>query len=133
MKNYLLLLFLACTFIVKGQSDQYHLKPDFVHVVLFWLEEPDNAEQRSQFESNLKTLVENSKHTYTNYIGTPPVATRDVVDDSFDYMLIVSFPSAAEQEAYQDEEAHLQFIDTTAELWSKVLVYDAMGRPVRKM
>jgi hypothetical protein len=60
-------------------------------------------------------------------MGTPPKAVRDVVDDSFTYSLIVTFESAEAQEAYQEEEAHLIFIEECKDLWEKVIVYDSEG------
>jgi len=100
---------------------------NFAHVVYFWLKHPDNPSDRSKFEKSLKTFLENSEYAKTNFIGVPPKAVRDVVDDSFTYNLIVTFPSAEAQQGYQEEEAHLIFIEECKELWEKVIVYDANG------
>ena len=99
----------------------------FVHVVYFWLNNPDDAADRMAFENSLNTLLETSEYTKTNYVGTPPKAIREVVDDSFSYCLIVTFESAEAQEAYQVEPAHLKFIEDAGHLWNKVVVYDAIG------
>lgn len=98
----------------------------FVHVVYFWLNNPDVPADRLAFENSLNTLLETSEFTKTNYVGTPPKAIRDVVDDSFSYCLIVTFESAKAQEAYQVEPAHLKFIEDAGQLWNKVVVYDAI-------
>ena len=100
--------------------------PAFVHSVYFWLHNPDSDADRTAFETALKTLLKESRYTKTNYIGTAPKAIRDVVDDSFTYKLIVTFESGEEQEKYQNEEAHLKFIEDAKHLWKKVLVYDAV-------
>ncbi|MEO0572772.1 MAG: Dabb family protein [Bacteroidota bacterium] len=100
---------------------------NFAHVVYFWFKNPDNTSDKVKFEKSLHTFLENSKYAKTNFIGTPPKGVRDVVDDSFTYNLIVTFESAAAQAAYQDEEAHLTFIEECKDLWKKVIVYDAMG------
>lgn len=99
----------------------------FAHTVYFWFKDPDNKANRAKFETSLKTFLNNSKFAKTNFIGTPPVSTRDVVDGSFTYSLIVSFESAEAQEGYQTEEAHLTFIEECKDLWEKVIVYDSFG------
>jgi hypothetical protein len=71
--------------------------------------------------------MRNSKYAKTKFIGIPPKAIREVVDDSFAYNLVLTFASAEEQELYQKEEAHLLFIEESEDLWEKVVVYDANG------
>ncbi|MEX0314801.1 MAG: Dabb family protein [Allomuricauda sp.] len=99
----------------------------FAHTVYFWFKNPDNKADRAKFETSLRTFLNNSKFAKTNFIGTPPAATRDVVDGSFTYSLIVTFESAEAQEGYQKEEAHLIFIEECKDLWEKVIVYDSFG------
>ena len=101
--------------------------PNFAHVVYFWFNNPDDQEGKKRFEASLNKFLKNSKFAKTNFIGTPPKAVRDVVDDSFTYNLIVTFESAEAQESYQSEEAHLTFIEECKDLWAKVIVYDAQG------
>lgn len=100
---------------------------NFAHVVYFWFHDPDNSDDRIFFEDALKSFLGNSKYAKTNFIGTPPEAVRDVVDDSFTYNLILTFGSAQDQASYQVEEAHLEFIEACKHLWRKVIVYDAKG------
>lgn len=110
----------------NNQNDKaMNFNPNYAHVVYFWLKNPDSEQDRTDFETSLRKFLDNSKFAKTNFIGTPPKATREVVDDSFTYNLIVSFESAAAQEGYQKEEAHLQFIEESKNLWTKVVVYDA--------
>jgi len=109
------------------KSSQAEFDTNFAHVVYFWFKNPDSASDRMTFEKSLQTFLDNSKYAKTNFIGRPPKAVRDVVDDSFTYNLIVSFESSEAQTAYQDEEAHLTFIEECEDLWEKVIVYDARG------
>lgn len=99
----------------------------FAHTVYFWFKSPDNQEHRSTFEASLKKFLANSKYAKTNFIGTPPKASRDVVDGSFTYSLIVTFESVEAQQNYQEEEAHLIFIEECKDFWDKVIVYDSNG------
>lgn len=119
------LLFQACD---QKSSDKLEMDPTFVHVVYFWLNDPASASDRKDFEAALNILLETSEFTQTNYVGIPPKATRDVVDDTFTYCLILTFDSAEAQENYQTEPAHLTFIDNASQLWNKVVVYDALGQ-----
>ena len=114
------------TCIMAQETKAIEFDPAFVHVVYFWLNEPESESDRMEFEEALYTLLDDSKYTKTNFVGTPPKAIRDVVDDSFTYCLIVTFDSEEAQESYQVETAHLKFIEDAGHLWNKVVVYDAL-------
>ncbi len=102
-----------------------HFDPTYVHVVYFWFKEGTTKEDYLLFEKSLRTFLNTSQYAKTNFIGTPPQATRAVVDDSFTYNLVLSFDSAQAQQAYQDEPVHKKFIKECKHLWKKVIVYDA--------
>jgi len=128
----IVVLVAICIFPILAKAQSQEMKSfdsTFAHVVYFWFKDPDNAQERALFEASLKRFLESSKYAKTNFIGTPPKAVRDVVDDSFTYNLIVTFESAEAQEAYQKEEAHLTFIEECKAYWDKVVVYDANGIP----
>jgi len=130
MKNTLCIfafLLIAISSYGQSQNTMKTFDPAFVHTVFFWLNNPDNEEDRGKFEASIEKLLGNSKYTKTNFVGTPPQATRDVVDGSFTYALVVTFESAEAQENYQQEEAHLAFIEEAKDLWNKVVVYDSNG------
>ncbi|WP_244299772.1 Dabb family protein [Aquimarina algiphila] len=111
--------------IISACQDKNDFDKNFVHTVYFWLNNPDSKEDRMAFETSLKKFLNTSKYAKTNFIGTPPSASRDVVDGSFTYSLLVTFSSAEAQEQYQKEEAHLLFIKESSNLWKKVIVYDS--------
>ena len=110
----------ACQPAGGGEFDK-----NFVHSVHFWLKNPESQTDREAFVTHLSTFLEKSEYAKTSYIGTPPAASRDVVDGSFTYHLLVTFPSAEAQEKYQKEPAHLKFVEDAAYLWDKVIVYDS--------
>lgn len=111
----------------KELKDERAFDPTYTHVVYFWLNNPQNKAERQAFETGLRALFKASKYTRTNFLGTPPAATREVVDDSFTYGMILTFDSADAQQAYQTEAAHLVFIEQTKHLLKKFVVYDATG------
>jgi hypothetical protein len=111
----------------QNKKTMTEFDPNFSHTVYFWLANPDKQEDRTAFETSLKKFMDHSKFAKTRFIGKPPKASRDVVDGSFTYSLIVTFESAEAQQKYQEEPPHLQFIKESSQLWTKVIVYDSMG------
>ena len=111
----------------QTESTMREFDANFAHTVYFWLANPDNQEDRAAFETSLKKFLDYSAYAKTNFIGTPPRASRDVVDGSFTYSLIVTFESADAQQKYQDEAPHKLFIEESSHLWNKVIVYDSTG------
>lgn len=101
------------------------IKKDFVHTVFFWLKNPENSDDRQKFEASLKTFIKNSEFVKASQVGIPSVAQRDVIDSSYTYSLLTTFPSREEHDKYQVEPAHTTFINECKDLWSKVLVYDS--------
>jgi hypothetical protein len=128
-KTILIFAFLIAAITAYGQEHQ-HMKnfdPSFVHTVFFWLNNPDSDADRAKFEASLGKFLKNSKFAKTKFIGTPPRASRDVVDGSFTYSLVVTFESDEAQQNYQDEPPHKLFIEEASGLWNKVIVYDSRG------
>ena len=124
-----ILLFLTLTFTGFSQTkdDMREFDPNFAHTVYFWFKNPDSQEDRKTFETSLQKFLDESAYAKTGFIGRPPKASRDVVDGSFTYSLIVTFESAEAQQKYQDETPHKVFIEESSHLWSKVIVYDSKG------
>ena len=124
-----ILLFLTLTFTGFSQTkdDMREFDPNFAHTVYFWFKNPDSQEDRKTFETSLQKFLDESAYAKTSFIGRPPKASRDVVDGSFTYSLIVTFESAEAQQKYQDEAPHKVFIEESSHLWSKVIVYDSKG------
>jgi len=129
MRKFAFILCLTLTMTTFGQTDNTmnEFDANFAHVVYFWLENPDSQEDRAAFETSLKKFLNSSAFAKTKFIGTPPAPSRDVVDGSFTYSLIVTFESAEAQQGYQDEAPHKLFIEESSKLWTKVIVYDSTG------
>ena len=128
-KIVLLFSFVFVSIIGSAQEDgdRQDFDPNYVHNVFFWMKDPTNEVSNKKFEVSLRKFLDRSKYAKTQFIGKPPIGTRSVVDDSFSYSLVLSFESAEAQENYQNEAAHLVFIEESQDLWEKVVVYDAMG------
>ena len=102
-----------------------------MHSVYVWLKNPDDVQDRKAFEASMDKFLKNSLYARTKFLGTPPKATRDIVDDSYTYNLIVTFVSAEDQDKYQTEQAHLDFIEESSHLWNRIVIYDALGLPAK--
>ncbi len=98
----------------------------FAHTVYFWLNNPNNQDDRKAFETSLQKFLSHSQYAKTKFVGKPPKASRDVVDGSFTYSLIVTFESADTQQKYQDEASHKVFVEESSHLWTRVIVYDSI-------
>lgn len=129
MKTLVTLVFLCAvgTSFAQTRDTMNEFDFNFAHTVYFWLKNPDSEADRKAFETSLRTFLDNSAYAKTQYIGKPPKASRDVVDSSFTYSLIVTFESAEAQQLYQDEPPHKKFVAESSGLWSKVIVYDSTG------
>lgn len=128
MKNIICILvitLMTSSIFAQNDKEMKEFDSNFSHTVFFWLKNPDNAADRAAFETSLKKFLDNSGYAKTKFIGTPPRASRDVVDGSFTYSLILTFDSAESQQAYQDEAPHKLFIAESENLWTKVIVYDS--------
>ena len=112
---------------LSAQEEKKEFDSNFAHVVYFWFHNPDSAEDRKVFETSLKKFLKNSEYAQTKFIGVPAETPRDVVDNSYTYSLILTFPSKEIQDKYQTEPAHKVFIEESSHLWKKVQVYDSVG------
>ncbi len=128
MKNFIqlllvLVLFASCA---KKEVSSDVLPGDFAHAVYFWLKNPDSQDDRAAFEQSLFKFLEASEFIVRKHVGRPAATThRDVVDGSYTYSLLLTFKNAEDESKYQEEAVHLQFIDESKHLWTKVLVYDS--------
>ncbi|MBX2853977.1 MAG: Dabb family protein [Rhodobacteraceae bacterium] len=94
-----------------------------IHTAFFWLWRTAPAEQRKIFEDGLNLLA-SDPNVVNRSIGSPASTNRDVVDNSYDYALVLHFESLDAHNAYQTGEAHQRFLEQCAEMWIRVQVYD---------
>lgn len=101
------------------------MKNIFVHHVYFWLKNPESAEDKTLLLKGLQELI-TIKTIQSAHIGVPAATNREVIDSSYAYSLLTIFATAADQDSYQVDPAHLAFIENCGHLWSKVIVYDSI-------
>lgn len=96
-----------------------------VHTVFFWLKEGLSQDEKNLFDEKVRTLTTIST-VKQGFLGTPAATEkRPVIDDSYDYSLTVIFDSLEDQNSYQVDAVHTEFIDLCAHMWERVIVYDA--------
>ena len=100
-------------------------KDIFIHHVYFWLNNPDSKED---FKALLEGLQKLSKVKTLKmfHIGKPADTNRDVIDRSYAVSWMLIFGSKEDEESYQVDPIHLNFVATCKHLWKKVVVYDAV-------
>jgi hypothetical protein len=102
------------------------LNSQFVHHVLFYLKNPNSAEDKAELIEGLKALSKVPCINFSN-IGTPANTTRDVIEKDYSISWLCLFESAEKEEEYQVHPLHDTFKETCHHLWQKVVIYDALS------
>ena len=98
----------------------------FIHHVYFWLKNPSSKEDRAKLVEGLKNLSK-VKTIDFSHIGQPADTNRDVIDSSYAVSWLLFFKDKANQDSYQTDPIHLDFISKCSHLWEKVVVYDTVN------
>ena len=101
--------------------------PGFIHNVFFWLKEEVTEAEKASFLTALKALGEINT-VRALYTGTPAGTPRNVVDNSYDFSLIVHLDDTEGHDAYQVDPIHDVFVEGQSHLWTKVQVYDVLTK-----
>lgn len=114
------------TFILAAANQTgKEMKNIFVHHVYFWLKDAESTEDLNKLVAGLKKL--SAVTTIRQFhIGKPAATSRAVIDGSYAVSWLVLFDNKADQDSYQTDPIHLQFVKEYAALWKKVIVYDSV-------
>jgi len=96
----------------------------FIHMVFFWLKDTTDHDEFIQITENFLKQIDEI-HSY--HIGKPAGTPREVVDNSYQMSLVVTFDSKEKQSVYQDHAVHVQYVEDNKDKWNKVQVYDSWG------
>jgi Stress responsive A/B Barrel Domain len=97
----------------------------FIHHVYFWLNNPESEEDLTKLATGLKKLS-SVKTIKQFHIGEPAKTHRNVIDRSYSLSWLLIFENADDQEEYQVDPIHLNFVKECSHLWSRVVVYDSV-------
>ncbi|MDF2517203.1 MAG: stress protein [Sphingobacterium sp.] len=108
----------------QTQSD-HDLHPNtIIHVVNFWLKEDISEKDKKDFVGFFEELRKIETIKTLNYGVPAPTNKRAVVDNSFDYTLIVTFKDLKDIGIYETHPIHLKAIEKYKHFWTKVMVKD---------
>lgn len=97
-------------------------KQKMIHQVYFWLHDVSNTQE---FLTEAVPMLGRCKTVAKFIAGTPAsTADRDVVDHSFQVACTIFFDSLEDQDVYQKDPLHLEFIEKYSSMWKTVKVYD---------
>lgn len=97
-----------------------------LHTVYFWFNDDVSADEHRNFYDELKKLKQ-IPHIQQGWIGVPAdTEERGVIDNTYDYSITFVFENTEAEAEYQVHPIHLQFVETNADLWDNVVVYDAI-------
>ncbi len=98
------------------------------HTVYFWLKPGLPESERHAFLEALRMLVL-SPNAYSCRVGTPLKPGREDADATFDFQLVIEFPTAEDYAAYRSPEdrVHTMFQLENKDRWARIRVCDAVS------
>ena len=96
----------------------------FIHTVLVWFKDDVTEADKLKFANEGLSELMSCESIYKAYYGPPAGTPREVVDNSYGYAFVCHFKSAKDQDIYQEDPKHLDFIEKYKHLWERVQVYD---------
>jgi len=101
--------------------------PPVIHMVYFWLKDPDSDTDRDALIAGLNSLRA-IPQIQALHVGVPAsTIKRDVIDNSYQVSELMMFNSVDDQDSYQTHPLHVKFVEKCGHLWSKVVVYDSVA------
>ncbi|NJB85673.1 hypothetical protein GGR26_001418 [Lewinella marina] len=99
-------------------------QPGMAHTVYFWLHDGLSEDELKSFEAGVRSL-EASPTVRRLFLGKPAATpSRGVVNNSFDYSLVLWFDDVAGHDAYQISPVHLKFVEEHEAKFKEVRVHD---------
>jgi Stress responsive A/B Barrel Domain len=96
----------------------------FSHIVIFWTD-PANPNAINDLIAGANKYLKPIPLIKTFHVGRMAASHRtDVVDQSYQVALNLTFANKADQDAYQVHPLHLDFVEKCKANWKKVVVYD---------
>ncbi|HEY6975976.1 MAG TPA: Dabb family protein, partial [Chitinophagaceae bacterium] len=65
------------------------------------------------------------------HIGIPAPTNRAVIENTYSVSWFLLFENKEDQDSYQVDPIHLNFVKDCSHLWSKVVVYDTIDPSIK--
>jgi hypothetical protein len=98
-----------------------------VHHVLYYLKDPQSAQDEAQLLEGLEKLAQIST-IQLSHIGRPARTSGDAIEKGYSLSWLCFFKNLIEEEIYQTDPIHVKFLEEHGHLWEKRVVYDALGK-----
>ena len=96
----------------------------FSHLVIFWTD-PEKPHAADKLIAGANEYLKSIPGVLTFHVGKMVRSHRDVVDQTYQVALNLTFPDTATQDAYQTHPRHVEFVEKVFKpLCRKVVVYD---------
>ena len=66
------------------------IEEKFIHVVFFWLKNPNDENDKKEFENSMNNFLNSSVYAKNKHFGKPANTNRPVIDNSYTYCLKVT-------------------------------------------
>jgi len=98
------------------------------HVVMVWLKEPGNEQQRAEFIKASEQLND-LPGIVNRHVGIVLPGDRSIVDDTFDVAVTVTMESKAALQAYLNNPKHKKILkEKIKPLTNRVVAYDFISQ-----
>ena len=94
------------------------------HNAYFWLENPNNLQDKEYFLACLKKFLDVSIYANQAMITQQPKSKNTIVESGYTFSLMVTFDSKRQHELFKEEDAHKDFVNEVSSLWRKVDVFN---------
>ena len=110
----------------SGISKSASAKPSLMHVVYYWLKNPDNDADKQKLIEGLHQLVTVRQIKY-HHIGVPQTFTADDPLKNYHVSLLMVFDAPEDIDVYHKDPIHQKFVAECGTLWVKIVKYDSLG------
>jgi hypothetical protein len=101
-------------------------KQSLMHLVLYYLKNPDSAEDKQKLIKGLKELV-TVKQIKASHVGVPQEFKADDPLKNYHVSLLMIFEDKGDIDIYHKDPIHDKFVKECKDLWAKTIKYDSLG------
>jgi hypothetical protein len=116
----------ALTGLSFGASAQTPEQPSYVHHVVYWMKNPDSAEDLDKLVAGLKKLC-SVKIIKFWQVGKPVAYNKDVMEKSFAVSLLMVFDQKSDLDVYHADPIHQEFVKECGQLWGKKIGFGSVN------